>query len=206
MSALLPWLLDWSHSYGYPALWLCVFVASAGLPLPISLVLLASGAFAALGDFDLGLLFSVAVSASVMGDSTGYWLGRKLGHRLLLWLKLRRLRFLSPKTIQRSQDYFRRRGGLAVFLSRFLIPALGGTVNLLAGAELYSYWRFLLYDFSGEAIGAALPLVLGFSFAASWEALGDIMTWISILCLALLIVTWTCVYLVRMIFLRRRPL
>ncbi len=41
MSTILPYLINWLQEFGYPALWLVVFVASVGAPLPISLVLLA---------------------------------------------------------------------------------------------------------------------------------------------------------------------
>ena len=205
MNSLVPLLIDWFHTYGYPVLWLCVFVAAVGIPLPISLVLLASGAFAALGDFDIVLLAIVAISASTAGDNVGYLLGRKLGRKLLVWLKQqRRIQLFSPRTIQRSQDYFHRLGGWAILFSRFLVPALGGTVNLLAGAELYQYWRFLIYDAIGEAIGVAILLSLGYTFAASWEALGDIVAWISTLCLGLCTVVCLLMYLIRTLRLRRQ--
>jgi hypothetical protein len=40
MSSLLPLLLHWVHEYRYPMLWLTVFIAAVGIPLPIGLVLL----------------------------------------------------------------------------------------------------------------------------------------------------------------------
>ena len=117
------------------------------------------------------------------------------GHKLLLWLKWR-LPFLSS-VIEKSQSYFNRLGGLAIFLSRFLAPALGGTVNILAGAEVYRYWRFLIYDAIGEVIGAAIPLALGYTFAASWEALGDVLASISTFSIGLCAVVVLLIYLVR---------
>jgi membrane-associated protein len=84
--------------------------------------------------------------------------------------------------------YFRRLGGWAIFFSRFLVSALGGEINLLAGAEFYPYQRFLLYDLSGETLGALLPLSLGYIFGASWVAVGDILGSFSLFLLTLLIV------------------
>ena len=69
MSIFLSTLLNSLQSYGYPALWLSIFVAAVGLPLPIGLVLLAAGAFAALGDFNVIVLALIATSASVAGNS-----------------------------------------------------------------------------------------------------------------------------------------
>lgn len=199
MSILLPNLIDWLQQYGYPALWVFVFIAAVGAPLPTSLVLLASGAFAALGDFNIFVLGIIAVTASTCGDNVGYFIGRRWGSKVLLWLQHSRWQhFISPRNFARAQTYFQQRGGRAVFLTRFLFSALGGTTNLLVGADLYAYRRFLLADISGEAVGAIIALSLGFLFGASWEAVGSILAAISLLAFALLAVILLLNYMIRL--------
>lgn len=199
MNILLPNLIDWLQQYGYPALWLFVFIAAVGVPLPTSLVLLASGAFAALGDFNIFLLGIIATTASACGDNVGYFIGRRWGSKVLLWLQHPRWqRFISPRNLARAQAYFQRRGGRAVFLTRFLFSALGGITNLLAGADLYSYRRFFLADIAGEAVGAVIALSLGYLFGASWEAVGSILGAISVLVFALLTVIFLINYMIRL--------
>lgn len=199
MNTLTPLLISWLQLYGYPALWICVFIAAFGAPLPTVLVLLATGAFAALGDFNIFILVAVASSASICGDNCGYLLGHKVGSGLLTWLsQKRRVRIISPQVLERSQEYFQRHGAWAILISRCVLTAFGGCINILAGAERYSYRRFLLYDIIGEIIGAALPLTLGYIFGASWEAVGTLLTTLSILIVALLVVIYLTVQLVRM--------
>ncbi len=199
MSTFLPALLNLLQQYGYPVLWVAVFVGAIGIPLPISLTLLAMGAFAALGDFNIVLLVILALMASVCGDNVGYFIGRRWGSKLLNWLAHpKRQRFISPHTVERSRAYFNRRGGWAVFLTRFLFTALGSVTNLLAGIELLPYRHFLFADVPGEALGVTIPLSLGFIFAASWEAVGDIVGTISLLALALLVVIFLIYRLVKM--------
>ena len=190
MSNLLSLLLTFLQSYGYIALWITVYVAAVGIPIPITLLLLAAGAFAALGDFNLALLFVISFSALICGDNTGYWIGRIWGSRALNWIERSKRwnRLIPPQRIVQSRQYFRRRGGWAIFLSRFLFSALGGIINLLSGSELYPYRYFLLFDSSGEALGAIIPLMLGYVFGASWEAVGDVLGYSSFLLLSLLIV------------------
>ena len=194
MSSLFPYLLNWLQDFGYPALWVVVFVAAIGVPLPVSLILLAAGAFASLGDFNIGLLVITALSALVCGDNVGYWIGRLWGTKVLDWLQRSRLRrFISPERVTRAREYFQCRGGWAIFLSRFLFSALGGVINLLAGADPYPYQGFLLCDVGGEILGAVIPLGLGFLFGASWDAIGDLLSGLSALLLGLLAVaflTW----------------
>ena len=190
MSSLLSLLLTFLQSYGYLALWITVYVAAVGIPIPITLLLLAAGAFAALGDFNFSLLFILSISALICGDNTGYWIGRIWGSRVLNWIERSKKwnRLIPPQRITQSRQYFRHRGGWAIFLSRFLFSALGGIINLLSGSELYPYRYFLLLDSSGEALGAIIPLFLGYVFGASWEAVGDVLGYSSFLILSLLIV------------------
>jgi len=149
-------------------------------------MMLAAGAFAATGDFQIVLLAVVAISASVSGDCSGYLLGRSVGQKILARLERGKgRRFISPETLARSQTYFKRRGGWAVFLSHFLFSGLGGITNFVAGAEKYPFHRFLLLDFLGETLGALVPLSLGYGFGASWEAVGGILGSVSELLLAL---------------------
>ncbi len=205
MSALLPYLITWMQQYGYPALWLTIFVAAIGVPLPISFMLLAAGAFAALGDFNVFLVGAIALTASVSGDQIGYLLGRSIGTRLLAWLgRPRRFNPISQQTLQHAHVYFTKRGGLAIFLSRFVVSALGGTINLLSGAEIYPYHRFLFYDISGELCAAIIPLALGYIFGASWEAVGDVLGMVSLLILGLLVAAYLSYRLLRM--LQRMPM
>ena len=190
MSFSLTTLLDFLQAYGYPILWLYAFVAAFGVPLPVSLVLLAAGAFSAQGDFNVVLLAVIATSASVAGDCAGYVVGRLWGSKVMDWLPRSRFggRFIKPHTVERSRLYFQRRGGWAVFLTRFLLTALGSVTNLVAGTELFPFRSFMFCDFSGEALGAIIPLALGFVFTASWEAVGDILGAVSLFALGLLCV------------------
>jgi membrane-associated protein len=190
VSSLLSLVLTFLQSYGYLALWITVYVAAVGIPIPITFLLLAAGAFAALGDFNFLLLFIISFSALVCGDNTGYLIGRIWGSRALNWIERSKRwnRLIPPQKIAQSRQYFRHRGGWAIFLSRFLFSALGGVINLLSGSELYPYRYFLPFDSSGEALGAIIPLSLGFVFGASWEAVGDVLGYSSFLILSLLIV------------------
>lgn len=197
MKTFLPALIQCLQHYGYLGLWLSIFIASVGLPLPISFMLLAAGAFAAQGDYNILLLVLLAVSASVAGDSAGFLLGRLVGKQILTWLEQpRRFQLVTPRTVVRSRAYFIKRGGWAIFLSRFLASGLGGTVNLLAGVEHYSYKRFFFYDMSGELLGASIPLFLGYTFASNWETVGNDIGLYSLVLTVLLVALYCVAYLI----------
>jgi membrane-associated protein len=167
--------LDALQQYGYPALWLVVFAAAAGAPISGSFLLFAAGAFAAFGDFSLFILFPVALSAAVLGDNLGYFLGWRIGTPVLIWLeRQKRFRFFSPRSLARGRAYFKRRTGWAVFITRFLIVVLGGPINFLAGTERYAYRKFLFWDISGQVLSVLISLGLGYVFATSWREVENI--------------------------------
>ena len=200
-----PFFISALQHYGYPALWLIVFVAAAGAPISGSLLLFAAGAFAALGDLSIFILFPVALSAAVMGDNLGYFIGRGVGTALLTWLeRQKRFHWITPENLARGRAYFKRRTGWAIFITRFLIVVLGGPINLLAGLEQYSYGSFLFWDVSGQILGAIIPLGLGYIFAASWEEVAGLFGAFSSLVLAFMVAVILCVLLERKIRQRRR--
>jgi len=184
--------------YGYPALWLIVFVAAAGAPVSGSLLLFAAGAFAALGDLDIFILFPVALSAAVLGDNLGYFIGRRVGVSLLARLeRQKRIRWITPESLAQGREYFRRRAGWAVFITRFLIVALGGPINILAGLEEYAYQKFLFWDISGQTISVLMSLGLGFAFAASWEEAASLFGAFSSFVLVSLVAIGLFVFVIR---------
>ena len=193
------------QQYGYPALWLIVFVAAAGAPISGSLLLFAAGALSALGDLNIFILFPVALSAAVMGDYLGYFIGRRVGMPLLTWLeRQKRFRWISPEALARGRVYFRQRAGWSIFITRFLIVVLGGPINLLAGLEQYPYRNFLFWDVSGQILGAIIPLGLGYIFAASWEEVAGLFGAFSGLSLAFLAANVFSVLLMRKMHQRSR--
>ncbi len=192
------------QQYGYPALWLIVFVAAFGAPISGNLLLYAAGAFVAFGDFNIFILFPVALSAAVLGDNLGYFIGRWVGTPLLSWLeRQKRFQFISPTALARGREYFRRKTAWAIFISRFFIVVLGGPINLLAGIEQYPFPKFLFWDVCGQILGAAIPLSLGYIFAESWEEVAGILGAFSGLFLALLTAIFLTVLLIRKIRQRR---
>ena len=196
--------VDALQQYGYPVLWLVVFCAAAGAPISGSLLLFAAGAFAALDDFNIFILFPVALSAAVLGDNLGYFIGRRVGLALIGWLeRQKRFRFITPQAMERGRTYFRRRAGWTIFITRFLIVVLGGPVNIVAGLELYPYPNFLFWDISGQTLSVIISLGLGFVFARSWEEAAAVFGSVSSLALALLVALFLFTMLMRRIRQRR---
>jgi membrane-associated protein len=167
MSDLADTLLTAVLAYGAPALGLALFIAALGIPLPATLLLLASGAFARQGMLDAPLAVGLSLLGSVLGDSGSYCVGRCGGALMLKHIAGR-------ASWQQAWATFERRGALAIFLTRFLLTPLALPTNLIAGSSAYVYGRFLVLDVLGEAVWIALYGGLGYLFADQWEILSDL--------------------------------
>jgi membrane-associated protein len=156
-------------AYGYPLLAAATFGGALGLPLPMSLVLLATGALTADGVLDFGAAIATVVAAAVAGDAGAYLLGRRAGRPLLERAGPRV--GLSARHLAAADRAFARWGGATVWLTRWLVTAPGPAVSLLAGANRYRITSFLLLAATGQLLWAAGYASLGWLFGDYWSEL-----------------------------------
>lgn len=159
-------------SYGAIIVALCAFFSCLLVPIPTSIVMLSAGAFVAAGDLEAAQLWLAAWAAAVLGDNTGYFLGRTSGAALLARLGRTPSR---GKIISKAQASLRERAGLGVFFSTWLFAPLGPYVNIVAGSVRMRWPRFLLWDAAGEAIWVSFYLGLGYLFGDRVEDLATLL-------------------------------
>lgn len=171
--------------YGLPVLFAVTLVAAIGAPLPASLLLIAAGAFAADGQLDYWSIVVVATLAAVMGDHLGYGLGRWGGRRLLD----RNSRWLGgSQRIQQAEDVATRYGGVGVFLSRWLITAVGPLINLTSGIAKMGWPRFFAFDVAGELLWTLLYTYVGLLFSTQVQVMSELLGDLTGLLLGLVLV------------------
>jgi membrane protein DedA with SNARE-associated domain len=139
--------------------------AFLGLVSPGEVAMLLGGVLAQRGRVSLQVMIAVAAGAAVLGDSAGYWLGRRWGSLLFDRPTLRR-RFASQ--IDRTRGYFRKEGRRAVLVGRWL-SVVRSLIPAVAGEAGMPYGRFLAYSLPGAAIWAASFVLLGYAAGASWR-------------------------------------
>lgn len=158
--------------YKYTVLFLVIFTASLGFPIPATALLIAAGAFAAQGYFDLYTIFLYGFFASILGDISGYFVSLRYGRDILVRIGFKNL--LASQKFQALEILFARHSSLTIFSSRFFTTSLGPTVNILAGLTKITYRKFLFYDITGELIYIALFSGLGYIFSNQWETISQI--------------------------------
>ena len=102
------------------------------------------------------LTFLVLFVAAISGNLVGYWLGRKYGRRLFK----DDARYLSTENMHKSEDFFRRYGGVALVLARF-VPFVRTFVPIIAGIGKQHFRTFLIWNMIGAALWIGAFMVAG---------------------------------------------
>ncbi|GAB5445664.1 DedA family protein [Gymnodinialimonas sp.] len=165
-------VLSLVSSYGALIVALCAFLSCLLIPIPTSLVMLSAGAFVAAGDLTFAQVWLAAWAAAVLGDNTGYLIGRTGGTRVLDRLSRGPAR---AKVIARAQASLDRYDAMGVFLSTWLFAPLGPYVNFIAGSIGMGWVRFAIFDMAGEAIWVSVYLGLGYAFGDRIDALSSLL-------------------------------
>ncbi|MFP7673292.1 DedA family protein [Marivita sp. S0852] len=165
--------LSLTATYGVWIVVTSAYLSCLAIPIPTALVMLAAGAFAAAGDLEYSTLLPLAWMAAVLGDQTGYWIGRKAGGRIVDLLSTSAKR---KDLIARARQTVLDKGGVGVFFSTWLFAPLGPWVNLTAGVVGLGWLRFTVWDAAGEAIWVTGYLTLGFLFGDQLDALASLMS------------------------------
>lgn len=150
-----------------------VYLAVFGLPFLEAAVLLGfvvpgeaavvfGGVVAGRGDLSLTLVLVVAIAGAILGDSVGYFVGRRYGHRIQATRLGRRV---GEQRWGRAEDFLRRRGPVAVFVGRFT-ALLRAMVPGAAGMARMPYRTFVVFNVLGGAVWASACVLGGWALGS----------------------------------------
>lgn len=151
-------------SWIYVVMFLVIF-AETGLVvtpfLPGDSLLFALGAFCAIPNgLNLGILMASLTVAAILGDSVNYWIGSLLGPRIF---RGERIRFLNPKHLERTHEFYERYGGKTIILARF-VPIVRTFAPFVAGMGKMTYRRFMAFNVIGGIAWIMSMLLAGWFF------------------------------------------
>ncbi|WP_448004403.1 DedA family protein [Agromyces bauzanensis] len=204
MNELLDWILETVQSVDPVARTL---LAGLGIMLETSvliglvvpgdtIVLVASTAVDGVGEY-LALAFAV-IAGALVGESIGFGLGRWFGPHIL---HSRLGRKLGEENWARAQRYLDRRGGPAVFISRFL-PVLHSLIPLTVGMSTMRYRKFIAWTVPACVIWAFSYVTVGSLAAGSYRQLSRDLHWAGYLFVAVIVLFLVVVWGVKKVLVR----
>lgn len=130
-----------------------VIVASTGVENPVEYV----------------ALVLTVIAGALAGESLGFALGHYFGP----FIRRSRLgRWIGERQWVRAENYLKRRGGIAVFLSRF-IPVLHSLIPLTVGMSAMRFRRFMRWTVPACVIWAVAYVSVGSAAAGGYRELSQ---------------------------------
>lgn len=148
------------QTIGYIGLFALVFAESGlffGFFLPGDSLIFTAGLLASQGYFSLVVVIIIVAVAAILGDSFGYWFGKKLG--TLLYSRPDS-KFFKKKHVDQARDFYNQHGSKTIILARF-VPIVRTFAPIVAGAGTMQYRKFFIYNAMGGLFWAALLIILG---------------------------------------------
>ncbi len=137
-------------TYGAIAIFAVLF-AETGLMcffLPGDSLIVTAGFFCAIGMLNISniwLLMLGMIIMTILGDSTGYLIGNRVGVALYdkpdTW-------YFKQKYITQTREFYAKYGNLAIIVGKF-VPIIRSMVPILAGVSDLSYRRYITYSCIG---------------------------------------------------------
>ena len=149
-------------TYGAVAIFVMIYLESMGSPVPGETGVIAASLLAAQGELSIVALYFAVLFAAILGDSTGYLIGRLGGNTLLR-------RFgprigLTAERLDYVEDRFAKGGLWLVFAARF-IPILRQLNGLVAGSLAMPFHRFLMAQGAGAVVWTSVYCLGPYFFA-----------------------------------------
>ena len=116
-----------------------------GFFLPGDSLLITAGLFAARGDFDIVTLNLTLIAAAIVGDATGYWIGKRSGEALY---SRPDSFFFRRDHVRITHEFYERHGGKTIVIARFM-PIVRTFAPVVAGVAQMGYRRFAVYNVFG---------------------------------------------------------
>lgn len=168
------------RTLGYAGLSAVVFAESGlffGFFLPGDSLLFSAGLLAAGGVFGLWqLVFLVSISA-IVGDSVGFWFGKKVGPKIF---SREDSFFFHKRNVERTEKFYEKYGPCAVVLARF-VPVVRTFAPILAGVGKMKYDKFLLYNIFGGLCWSFVLLCGGYVLGATVPRASNYITLAAVL-------------------------
>lgn len=141
-----------------------------GFFLPGDTLLFSAGFLATKGVFGISIFLLVLclIVAAILGETAGYWFGRKIGHRIF---RRKGSIMFQPENLDRAEKFYEKYGPITILLARF-VPLVRTFVPIIAGAAKMEQRIFTVYNIIGAAIWVALVTYIGYFAGGFLQAHG----------------------------------
>jgi membrane-associated protein len=129
--------------------------------LPGDSLLFVAGALAGAGFLNVEVLLITLVAAAVLGDTVNYWIGNRVGMKILE----KNYSLVRKEHLEKTEEYFTKYGGKTIVIARF-IPFIRTFAPFLAGVGKMPYRWFITYNIAGAVLWILAFTLAGYFFGS----------------------------------------
>lgn len=129
-----------------------------GFFFPGDSLLFTAGIFASQGYLSIGVLLVGCIIAAILGDSVGYWSGKKYGRGLF---NRDESFFFKKKRLYEAEMFYEKHGKFTIIIARF-VPIIRTFAPIVAGIGKMNYKTFISYNIFGGIVWVPLLLLSGY--------------------------------------------
>jgi len=157
--------------------------------LPGDSLIFAASAVAVGANANIFILFVVFFAAAILGNTSNYYIGLAIGKKIY---NKPTHRFIKKESLDSAMDFFNRRGGAAIILTRFM-PIIRTFTPFVAGISEMKARSFTYYNLIGGFLWVAVFAAAGYFFGEQpfvKDNISTIMIAIVVISLLPAIITW----------------
>jgi membrane-associated protein len=199
VSELVEWVEPFFSTFGYLIVSVAMFLESAaltGIVVPGDVILAVGGVYAGQGELQLAGVILAGSFFGLLGETTGYLLGRRYGDS---WLRRAPILRRFHRRLTELQEAILANAGKTIVVGRFVTGA-AGLIPFIAGSSRVRPRTFFAYSVPTIVIWATGVSLLGFFVGNHVETIDRILSrvgWVGLGLVALFVTRW--------IWRRRRP-
>ena len=153
-------------SVGYWGVFLLMALESTMFPLPSELVMPFAGFLVANGAFGFWTVLIASTLGCLAGSLLSYYIGYYGGIPFVR--KFGRYFLINESHIKKSEEWFAKKGGIAIFLGRF-VPGVRHVISIPAGVARMNVFEFSIFTLLGAGIWNSILLWIGYVLEKNWQ-------------------------------------
>jgi membrane protein DedA with SNARE-associated domain len=165
------WATDLMDRLGAPGAGLAIALENLFPPLPSEVILPLAGFTAAQGRMSLAAAILWTTLGSVVGALALYGIGALIGRDRVRAVAAR-LPLVKVEDLDRTEAWFARHGGKAVFFGR-MIPIFRSLISVPAGVERMRMAVFLAYTALGSLLWNTAFVLAGYGLGGNWRTVEE---------------------------------
>ncbi len=175
VNTLTNFIIQTISNSGYGGIFLLMVAESALIPIPSEVIMPFSGYLVSTGKLNSVYVILAGSIGNLVGSLIAFFIGLRLGRNFIL--KYGKYVLLKKSHLELTENYFRKYGERATFISR-LLPAVRTYISLPAGVANMNLKKFMAYTLAGSLIWNTMLTYVGIKLGEQWTSIRQYSSYI----------------------------